>query len=425
MANNFRTIPRSSDGNQFQKMEEEQKTTWIQKIFRNRQLMGLGDPLIFIMSLLLLIFSAMMVFSATIYEDPMGFMLKQVGSMIVGMVVVAMIRLVPLDWFLSIRLMNVVLVVVLILIGLTAVLGQEAGGATSWLALSGVNFQPSELFKLVVVLVIARIIAQFSRTYLIKLETSPIWRYYFPIACMLLSLLLIVLQPDFGGAMIIIGTTVAMLMVFWFAPINNLKLIGLGLIVYVLAIFLTNYFSDFLVNSNYHAFERFGSFVNPFNYAQSTGYQIINSYLAFSRGGLWGVGLGQGQIKANLPAAHTDFILAVVAEEFGLLGVVVVVGLLLALIFHLLRTAATMNIRFHRICLTGFAILLLLQMFVNVGGLSGLIPLTGVTLPFISYGGSSMIINLMMIGIVQKLIAEEKQMRMNARLMKTDRGGLR
>ena len=155
---------------------------------------------------------------------------------------------------------------------------------------------------------------------------------------------------------------------------------------------------------------RLGSFVNPFNDAKKAGFQLIGAYLAFSRGDWFGVGIGQGITKqTDLPAGHTDFILAVVGEELGLIGVIVLLGLIFAMIIRILVWAYRSQDYFRRSVLSGMGILFLLQVLINVGGIAGLIPLTGVTLPFVSYGGSSMMVSVLAIGIVQIFIMAEKR----------------
>lgn len=390
--------------------------TFIHLMVKNsRQLLLAGNSFITLVILALLTISLLMVFSGTLFDQPFDHFLIQLISIGLGVIVYAMIRIVPNNWFSSVAFMNAVLTALTLLITYTTFFGQIGGGASSWINLGGFNFQPSELFKVAVVLVIARIISQTSRQFFLKRELPPKWQYSFPIFLILGSLFLIMRQPDFGMTILIGATIFLMGMIFLLSSRINLMIYGLLIFFYLLAIFISTTFAESLVATGWHPFERLGSFANPFSFPHSDGFQVISGYLAFSRGGLWGVGLGQGEIKAVLPAAHTDFILAVIAEELGILGVLLVMLLLFGLIFYIFRLAASMNIRFHRIVLTGFGILLFLQTIINIGGVSGLIPLTGVTLPFLSYGGSSMIVNLMIIGIIQKFLAEEKRMRAVAR----------
>lgn len=395
---------------------EPKNKSFIRTIIQNsRQLFVFGNSVITLTVLALLIISLLMVFSGTLFDQPFDYFKRQLIAIGIGIVFYTGVRILPNKWFSNISFMNLVLLVITLIIAYTSFFGTTGGGATSWLNMGSLNFQPSEVFKVAVVLVIGRIISQTSRNFFLKRELPPKWQYSFPVAMMVVSLFLIIYQPDFGMAILIVLTAFFMAMIFLFTSRMNLMVYGVLIFLYLIGIFVSTTFAESLVASGWHPFERLGSFANPFAFARSDGFQVISGYLAFSRGGLFGVGLGRGEIKGVLPAAHTDFILAVIAEELGLMGVLLVMALLFGLIFYIFRLAASMNIRFHRVVLTGFGILLFLQTIINIGGVSGLIPLTGVTLPFLSYGGSSMIVNIMIIGIIQKFIAEEKRMRQTAR----------
>lgn len=146
---------------------------------------------------------------------------------------------------------------------------------------------------------------------------------------------------------------------------------------------------------------RFTSFMNPFDYAEGSGHQVINGYLAIGSGGIQGLGLGQSVQKLGyLPEPQTDFILAIILEELGLLGVFIVLGGLGFLVYKGLSIALSTNDPLARMIATGIASWVAIQSIVNIGGLSGLMPLTGVTLPFISYGGTSIILLSLAMGIL-------------------------
>ncbi|MCR8969254.1 FtsW/RodA/SpoVE family cell cycle protein [Facklamia sp. 7083-14-GEN3] len=385
---------------------------------KNFDLYGKGDKLLMLIVAVLLLFSLLAVFSSTMSQDPLGMVKKQGLSMLIGFCMILLVRLVPDEWFTNIFLLNVLNFLTMVLIFYATYFGQEGGGASSWINVYGYNFQPSELFKVMVVLTCSRLIIYFKRTYLIALEKSSFWNVKFPFILMVLSGFFIFKQPDYGTLALIIFCAYSPFMIFYLSKKKNLLSIVSFMTFLIALYFFSKYFADDFVASGSHLFERLGSFIDPFKYQHGTGYQVIQSYKAIANGGLFGVGLGQGVVKEMLPAAHTDFVLSVIAEETGLLGVTVVILTLLGLVFYLLRTAGMMSKLFHRICITGFAILLFTQTFVNIGGLTSLIPLTGVTLPFISYGGTSMVANLLMIGIVQKFISEEARMKQTTSLSK-------
>ena len=157
-------------------------------------------------------------------------------------------------------------------------------------------------------------------------------------------------------------------------------------------------------------FERLASFIDPFRYSSDSGYQIIQGLMAFSRGGLFGMGLGQGVSKQGiLPVIESDYILANIGEELGLLGVLVVISLLFSLIVILYQRAASSSDIYRKSILIGVASLLLIQSLINIGGVVSVLPLTGVTLPFISYGGTSMIAMLSSIGLALRMIIEDRK----------------
>ncbi|MGX7109407.1 FtsW/RodA/SpoVE family cell cycle protein [Facklamia miroungae] len=388
----------------------KKRGSFISSIKNNFQLYSKGDKILMIIVFALLLVSLLAVFSSTMSQDPLGMLKKQGISILLGFCLVLFIRIIPNGWFTNIFLINSLNFLTMVLIFYATFFGQEGGGASSWINLAGFNFQPSELFKVAMVITCSRLIIHFRRTYLIALEKSSFWYVILPFVLMVISGALIFKQPDIGTTALIIFCAYSLFMMFYFDKKKNIISL-MGFILFAVALYLfSKYFADDLIDSGRHIFERLGSFINPFNYQHGIGYQVIQSYKAIANGGLLGVGLGQGVVKEMLPAAHTDFILSVIAEETGLLGASVVIILLLGLGFYLLQLASRMTKLFHRICITGFAILLFVQTFVNIGGLTSLIPLTGVTLPFVSYGGTSMMVNLLMIGIIQKFVSEEARM---------------
>ncbi|MGF3072367.1 FtsW/RodA/SpoVE family cell cycle protein [Facklamia sp. P12934] len=391
--------------------KEMNKERFITSFKKKFDLYGKGDKLLSLIVIVLLLFSMLAVFSSTMSQDPLAMVKKQALSILIGFCMILLVRLVPNGWFSNIFLINILNFLTMVLIFYATFFGQEGGGASSWINIGGYNFQPSELFKIAMVLTCSRLAVYFKRTYLIALEKSSFWYIILPFGLMIISAMFVLIQPDVGTTVLIGFCAYSLFMIFNLSRKKNILSLLFFIVVTIVIYIVSIYFADYFVGTGRHFFERLGSFIDPFKYQHGTGYQVIQSYKAIANGGLFGVGLGQGVIKEMLPAAHTDFILSVIAEETGLLGVSAVILTLLGLVFYLLRTASMMSKLFHRICITGFAILIFTQTFVNIGGLTSLIPLTGVTLPFISYGGTSMVVNLIIIGIVQKFISEEARMR--------------
>jgi len=167
------------------------------------------------------------------------------------------------------------------------------------------------------------------------------------------------------------------------------------------------------VLSNSYQLRRFLGFLNPFKTASGAGTQLVNSYYAISNGGLTGVGIGNSlQKRGYLPEPNTDFIMSITAEELGLIGVLLIMGLLLVIVIRMIYIGVRSNNTFNILVCYGVAAYLTIQTFINIGGIVGLIPITGVTFPFMSYGGSSMMVLTLSLGLVLNISALEKMDRL-------------
>jgi len=264
-------------------------------------------------------------------------------------------------------------------------LGRTVGGASRWLRFYGLSFQPSELVKLSLAVYIAYSMAKkgpdmgsFSKGLLPHLLVAGVFMG------------LIVLQPDLGTA-VIIGCWLMMLL-----------FVG-GARVYQLLALLTAFAPvvGFLIWMEPYRLRRWWAFLEPWKDPHGLGFQIIHSFLAFGSGGLFGVGLGNSKQKLlYLPEPHTDFILSIIAEEVGLLGVATVVFLFALLIMRGIRVALNARDLYSTYLALGISSFLGLQVMINMGVVMGLLPTKGLTLPLISYGGSSLVVNLLGVGIL-------------------------
>ncbi|MCW6674515.1 FtsW/RodA/SpoVE family cell cycle protein [Aerococcaceae bacterium NML171108] len=381
-----------------------------------KYLKQLDMPLLVLM-FLIIIFGLVMVYSTTIfYADgtvarsfPIGHLFKQVVAVIIGSVGLFALLLVHVTRYGDYKTLMLVHWTLTLILLVTVGWGTINKGAKSWLALGTFNFQVSEFTKISIMLLMSNIIYYTYREYR---AIKGVWRdnrVWGPTVSIVVAMVLIGVQPDLGMLIIITGTMFTMLIVNRFGTKFNIALyvviIGVYGFLQVLAWKLGGLFS----RTGMYQLKRLGSFVNPFEYAEDAGYQLTRAYIAFSRGGWFGVGIGQGLTnRAQLPERHTDFILAIVVEETGFVGACVLLGLLFALIIRLFLWAYKSKNFYHRCVLSGAGILYLVQMLVNVGGALGLLPLTGVTLPFVSYGGSSMIMCLLLMGVAQRIIIAEK-----------------
>jgi cell division protein FtsW (lipid II flippase) len=277
---------------------------------------------------------------------------------------------------------------------LTLLFGREAGGAKAWLMMGPFNLQPSELFKVFLIIYLASYLARYQRQYG---QVPPdwwqkpkmIWAYLGPLMVMeALALIIAVVQRDLGMALLYFSLFLLLL----YCATSRLILVALG--VGLGGVGLTVASMLFA-----HVHTRLDVWLHPWADPTGTGYQMVQSLLAIRAGGLWGRGLGNG-IPLRIPAAHTDFIFSVWAEEMGLLGSVALLLLFFFLVQRALIVAGLNHNPFHQLLAVGIAGLFGLQILVIVGGTVGLLPLTGVTLPFLSYGGSSMISSFAAVGLL-------------------------
>ena len=262
---------------------------------------------------------------------------------------------------------------------------KKVGGARRWLAFGGFSFQPSELAKFTLVLFIAKSLVKradklrnFAYGYLPNLIVLGF--FFIPI----------LFQPDFGTVMVILTVTFTMLFI---AGLRK-KFLFLSILVIIPFIALAISFAEYRTR-------RIIAFLNPWEDPSGAGFQAVQSFYAFGRGGFWGAGLGESSQKLyRLPEAHTDFIFSVIGEELGFVGTTAIVLLFLIFIWRGFLTAYQAKDPFGTHLATGLTLLIGLQAFINLGVASGLLPTKGLTLPFISMGGSSMLVTMLSVGVI-------------------------
>ncbi|MDP9434944.1 MAG: putative lipid II flippase FtsW, partial [Actinomycetota bacterium] len=275
----------------------------------------------------------------------------------------------------------------LALLVLVLVVGRSAGGAQSWIALGGgFNLQPAELGKLALVLWGADLLTR-------KQRLLGDWRHLFvplvPVTCLLLGL--VMLQPDLGTSLATVSILVGLLWVVG-APLRWFAGFFVGMVAVAVA----------LAVAEPYRMERLLAFRDPFADAQDTGFQAVQSFYALSSGGWFGLGLGASREKwaGGLPEAHTDFVFAIIGEELGLLGTLTVLALFAVLVYSGVRIAQRACEPFVRLAAAAVTTLLACQALMNMGAVVGLLPITGITLPLVSFGGSSLLVTLASIGML-------------------------
>ena len=264
-------------------------------------------------------------------------------------------------------------------------IGSVRNGSRSWFGIGSFGVQPSEFAKLSLIILASKYLTKSNKFVKdIKKGVIPI------LALLFLVFGLIMLQPDFGTGMIIV---VSILSLLYIAGVNIKFFIGLGLLG-VIGI-------TFLILIAPYRMDRITSFVDPWNDPLGTGFQIIQSLYAIGPGGLLGMGfLKSRQKQFYLPEPQTDFIFSIISEEFGVLGVVIVTSLFVSILYLGIKIALNSKDSFAKYLAFGLLFQMLIQAVMNLAVVIGLIPVTGVTLPFLSYGGSSLLISMVSIGII-------------------------
>ncbi|MFB6469544.1 FtsW/RodA/SpoVE family cell cycle protein [Cytobacillus sp. Hz8] len=344
---------------------------------------------------LVMVYSSSMVWAVQINEVSSDFYFqKQKFNLIFAGIIFIFVALFPYKALKSNKiLISMVFLSVFALVALFVV-GHVAGGALSWVKLGTRSIQPSEFVKLCVIIYLSAVYAK-KQSYINQFNKGVVP----PLIYLVLVCILVALQPDYGTAAIIFAIALMIILSSGmnFKNISRLILIGL---VCILPFVL--FFKDDILSKE--RLSRFEALENPFALEQDSGYHLVNSYLAIGSGGVNGLGLGKSIQKLGyLPEPHTDFIMAIIAEELGVWGVCFV---LLSLGFIVLKgiiVAIRCKDPFGSLLAIGISSMIGIQSFVNLAGISGLIPLTGVPLPFVSYGGSSLLQLSIAIGILMNV----------------------
>lgn len=392
------------------------------------------DYLILIPYLALCVFSVVMVFDASYSwvtvqyrQAATSYLVKQLTFVIIGIALafLAMFsnrNLWRKKWFLYGFLGLTIFLLMFVL-----VLGKinpefSANGASAWIPLGPFHLQPGELAKLVVILYMADIMSMRQR-YISSVGVThnilgPMPSYFRTIGAtfgpfILLGaiLLLVLLEPDTGGFAILFMILIIMMMASGFSAKGAMGWLGV-FFAFAVSVFtlLVTKLPGVLAKS--YQGRRFLAVVNPFKMAKDEGKQLVNSMYAINHGGLFGVGLGNGQMKAGyIPEPYTDFILSTITEELGVVGAILTVGAIILIVARIVMIGIRAKDVYHSLLMYGIATLIMIQTTFNVGAVVGLLPITGVTLPFVSYGGSSLLILSVAIGIVLNVSAREKRQR--------------
>ncbi|MCM3097995.1 putative lipid II flippase FtsW [Priestia megaterium] len=349
---------------------------------------------------LVMVYSASMITAISRYGvEGDYFYQKQKLALIAGFFLFCMAAFVPYKIYQEKKVLKILLATVIILLVLVLIVGHTAGNAQSWLILGPIRIQPLELAKLAIILYLSAVFTN-KQEYINDLKRSVIP----PMLIVFFICFLIAMQPDYGGILLMLGIVAAIVLCSGISKKSMIKIALLGVIGIVIMLFVLLITGHTATVFSPVRLARFTGFLHPFANQQGDGYQLVNSYLAIGTGGLTGQGLGQGVQKAGyLPESHTDFIMAVIAEELGFWGVLIVLGLLLFIIVKGLTIAKKCKEPFGALLAIGISVMVGIQVFVNLGAVTGILPITGVTLPFVSYGGSSLTLLMLATGVLTNI----------------------
>ena len=361
------------------------------------------EPIVIIMAILLVtgtinVFSSSYVLAAMDFENPYYFLQRHLQWLVLGIAACWICR--RMNYQRLRGLMLVGLAVTLFLLVAVLFVGTTINGAQRWLAVGPLSFQPAEFAKLMAVLLEAFSISSVLGKERFRMDRD--WpRVVVPFGAILLMAFLVYREPDFGTACIVFGVPLLMALVLLIPPRYWLGIVPMGL----LAAFAIGMLQPYRM-------KRIEVWVDPWSDARDAGYQMVQSLSTIGSGGIFGMGFGDGVSKYEyLPEAHTDFAFAIFSQEHGFFGVLLIFFLLAVLLIICMRVAARAKDTFGQVLSLGIIFLVLGQALANLAMVAGLLPVVGVPLPFISYGGSSLIVTMagmgMLLGIADRSRADD------------------
>jgi cell division protein FtsW len=340
---------------------------------------------------LVMVTSASFTVAANDFGDPFYYLKRQAIAVAMGGVAAMIMCAIPTSLWQRLAFPLLVAAFVMLIIVLIPGIGHQVNASRRWLPLGVMNFQPSELARVLLLMYLA--------SYIVRRQSElreSVQGFVKPLTVLGIASALLLLEPDMGAATVLLATGMGML---FLAGVKLRHFITVAAIA-VAALALLAVVSPYRL-------ARVTNFANPFNDPFGSGFQLVQSLIAIGRGEWFGVGLGASVQKLfYLPEAHTDFVFAVLAEELGLVGVVgmlALVGVVVVRVLHTSRLAASAGLAYQAFVAASFGIWLALQTIVNVGVNMGLLPTKGLTLPFLSSGGSSMLVTLGWLGLVLRI----------------------
>lgn len=379
------------------------------------------DYSILIPYVILCMVGLIMVYSSTSYiqlesnKNPMGQAITQALFWGISLIAIALIYKMKTSVFQKrnfIMFVMVLIGILLVVVRFTS-FGSEINGAKGWIILFGrFSIQPAEYLKIMIIWYLSYILT-LRQGYIAKDFKRAAFR---PLLLVGALIFLVAIQPDVGNATILTLITMIMIMASGINYMYTYLFVGSGFLVSFGLIELMLVTGGKILPARLqYIYDRFEIFRDPFQDVWDKGHQMANSYYAISNGGWFGLGLGNSiQKKGYLPEAHTDFIFSIVVEELGLLAALIILGILLFMIARIILVGVRSNNPFNSLMCIGIGGMFLIQVFINLGGITGVIPLTGITFPFLSQGGSSLLVLSIAIGFVLNISADEKRRRLES-----------
>ncbi len=337
---------------------------------------------------IVMVYSTSAIMAGDRFGDPYYFLKRQVLYAAIGFVLMILTMLFPYETLKRLAYPILILSILLLIAVLIPGIGHRAGGAMRWLKIQSFSFQPSEFAKLGLIIFLAYLLAK-------KEEKIRSFSFGFlpPVLLSGLVIALVMKEPDFGAAFFL---TVMVFLLLFVSGARVIYMVGAFLIAIPVAYTL-------LMNVGYR-YKRLMSFIRPWEDPTGNSFQIIQSFLSFGSGGLFGLGLGEGRQKLFfLPAPHTDFIFSIIGEELGLVGAMLILLLFFILALRGIQIGLSLEERFGAYLALGITLMISLQAVIHIGVVLGLLPTKGLTLPLVSYGGTSLVINLVGVGMLLHL----------------------
>ena len=378
-------------------MNKINKQSLLQRIFlgelyRNYDLKDFDWGIIFSVFFLTL-FGIVMVSSVSLplTEGSFSLIISHISKVIIALIIFLLIFRFPTNFWSKVDIQILLIAFFLLFLVFAPIIGQEVNGANRWIRVFGFSIQPSELMKFALIIYISSYCSR--RLDEFKEKWLGFWK---PILVVVVAISLVLFEPDLGSSAVIFVVALSIMFIAG-APLRHLLVIfSLGMSVFILMILTVPW-----------RMKRILSFMNPWDTYQNEGWQLSHSLIAFGRGDWLGVGLGESLQKLHyLPDAQTDFIFAIIAEEIGLLFCIFLVALFSFLIFkcfYIGRLARHANYYLGSYIAYGAGICIALHVFINIGVSSGMLPTKGITLPFISFGGSNLLLMFALIALVLRI----------------------